>query len=525
MSRSRQTFTDERSERLLLGQLVAHPDRLAEMALPAEALHGTRRELFVALGAQANLDFGKLPRELRDLAFDVASEWREHPAPLHELVPALQEAAARARLAAAGRVLLRAATLDDATERDAQVAQALADVSTSAADPRVGVLLAEVEPEDVAWLWRGRLALGKLSILTGDPDVGKTTLALDLGARVSTGEPMPGETAWRAPAGVVIVTAEDGLADTIRPRLAAAGADLTRCLAARPEDEAVVLDAAGLVWLRRACVRVSAALIILDPLVAMMPGVVDGWRDQDVRAMLRPVSALAEELRAAVLAIRHTRKSGGRPIDAGGGSRGLGAAARVEMLAAINPEDPEGRVLARVKSNLSAPWPSLTYALVPEARTVRVQWGHESTHTAAALLAAAESEEGEGGTLSRAETIIRELLRDGPRPSRDLDAAAEAEGVSRRTLMRARAKLGILAVQRQRRWLVELPPADQEASGNGNGTVASWQPESPKADENRPDGAGGQESGSQSARVQSENAPGTLARPVDGREEDGSWSA
>src|SRR5439155_135891 len=170
--------------------------------------------------------------------------------------------------------------------------------------------------------------------------------ALGIAARVSTGAPMHGETRRRSPAGVVIVTAEDGLADTIRPRLYASGADLTRCLAARP-DESPSLDADGLVWLRRACARVGAALVILDPLVAMMPGAVDAHRDQDIRRMLRPIRALAEELNVAILAIRHLRKAAASsPTDAGGGSVGIGAAARVVMLAAGDPGNAGRHVLA-----------------------------------------------------------------------------------------------------------------------------------------------------------------------------------
>lgn len=260
---------------------------------------------------------------------------------------------------------------------------------TDAARERVGILLADVAPEPVAWLWGGRLARGKLTLLEGRPDEGKTTVALDLAARVTTGAPMPGEATRRAPAGVVVVTAEDGLGDTIRPRLDAAGADLTRVLAPTP-DEVVSLDEAGLAWLRRACARVDAALVVLDPLVALMPGAVDAHRDQDVRRMLRPLRALAEDCRVAILAVRHLRKAAAPTAkDAGGGSVGIGAAARIVMLAAPDPGDPDRRVLARTKGNLAPPWPSRAYRLVPaEGGSVRVEWLDESPHSADALLSA-----------------------------------------------------------------------------------------------------------------------------------------
>jgi hypothetical protein len=339
----------------------------------------------------------------------------------------------------------------DCTLSDDELRAALAGAPLWQAESDVGVLLAEVECEPVEWLWAGRLARGKLSILEGRPDEGKTTLALDLAARVSTGRPMPAEPAagTRPPAGVVIITAEDGLADTVRPRLDAAGADLARILAARSEDEAPSLDAEGLAWLRRACARVDAALVILDPLVALMPSRVDAHRDQDVRRMLRPLRALAEELNVAILAIRHLRKSlATDPRDAGGGSVAIGAAARIVMLAARDPDDAERRVLARVKSNLSAPWRSLRYALVPFADTVRIDWGDESPHDAAALLAAASDavENGEDRTrLDEAVEVIRAILAGGPVAVADARRQLRAAGVADRTADRARARLGVRA--------------------------------------------------------------------------------
>lgn len=339
----------------------------------------------------------------------------------------------------------------------------------------VGVLLADIEPEEVDWIWYGRLARGKLTILEGRPDEGKTSLALDLAARVSTGAPMPGSTTRRAPAGVVVVSAEDGLADTIRPRLEAAGANLTLTLAAR-SDESPSLDPHGLQWLRKACARVDAALVILDPLVALMPGAIDAHRDQDVRRMLRPLRALGEDCRVAVLAIRHLRKAMAASVkDAGGGSVGIGAAARVVMLAAPDPDHPDDRhhVLARVKGNLTAPWPSVTYELVGAAGTVRVEWGGESTQTAETLLAAVGDAE-DPGAVDAAMALVREVLADGPVASSQLDRAARAAGVAERTLRRARARLGVRASRIGHGWSVCLPEdgqGGQECQPSNSGSL------------------------------------------------------
>lgn len=326
-----------------------------------------------------------------------------------------------------------------------------------ARNEEVGVTLDHVEPEPVTWEWEGKLALGKIHLIEGRPDEGKTTLALDLAARETTGAPMPSSgTARREPAGVVVVTAEDGIADTIRPRLDAAGADVSRVLAPTA-DEIVSLDEAGLDWLRRACRRVDARLIVLDPLVALMPGAINYKDDQHVRLMLRPLRALAEECDVAVLGIRHLRKSAAiSPKDAGGGSVGIGAAARVVMLAAPDPDDPDRRILARVKGNLAPPWPSLSYRLVPAGGSVKVEWLGTSTHTAETLLAP-PVEQAETGALADACSVVQELLADGPMTSNDLSMAAKARGVSTKTLERARASLNVKPFKAGNTWHVRLP--------------------------------------------------------------------
>ncbi|HOJ20972.1 MAG TPA: AAA family ATPase [Armatimonadota bacterium] len=140
--------------------------------------------------------------------------------------------------------------------------------------------LADVQPEAVMWLWPGWLPRGKLALLDGDPGLGKSLITLDLAARVSRGASMPDGAGGGEPAGVVILTAEDDLSDTVRPRLDAAGADVSKiaALAAvrrRTEGGAEVLETPTLMdleALRQAIASVSAALVIIDPLMAYLPG-------------------------------------------------------------------------------------------------------------------------------------------------------------------------------------------------------------------------------------------------------------
>jgi hypothetical protein len=262
----------------------------------------------------------------------------------------------------------------------------------------VGRLLDGVEPEQVGWLYPKRIPLGKLTVVDGDPGLGKSATATDFGARVSVGRTWPDGAPCEV-GGVVICSAEDGLADTIRPRLEAAGADLSRVLAldtipdgdaerpiSIPEDLDVV---------RRGIERVGARLVIFDPLMAFLSADVNGHRDQDVRRALAPLAKLAEDTGAAILIVRHLNKTeGGNPLYRGGGSIGITGAARSALLVARDPEDDDRRVLATLKSNLSAPAPSLAFTLSEAANgAVRVEWKGSTPLDARTLLAVPSDDE------------------------------------------------------------------------------------------------------------------------------------
>ena len=179
----------------------------------------------------------------------------------------------------------------------ADAAELRAPVAIAATEGPVIVRLADVQPESVSWLWAGHIPLGKLTILEGDPGLGKSALTCDLAARVSTGRPMPDGTAG-VEGGVVFLSVEDGLADTIRPRLEAAGANLDRIVAFSgmrdSEGERLPTLPKDLVGLERTIRESSAALCVLDPLMAILGGEVNSWRDQDVRRALAPLAAMAE---------------------------------------------------------------------------------------------------------------------------------------------------------------------------------------------------------------------------------------
>jgi bifunctional DNA primase/polymerase-like protein/AAA domain-containing protein/primase-like protein len=330
----------------------------------------------------------------------------------------------------------------------------------------VTVSLATVKPEPVRWLWPARIPRGKLTMLDGDPGLGKSTLALDLTARLTTGRAFP-DGSRAETGGVVVLTAEDGLADTVRPRLDAMGGDAARVVALTGvrDAEGVLLPLTlpdHLDALRSAIAEVQAALAIVDPFTAFLASYVNSRIDHDIRRTLAPLAALAQETGVALLLIRHLNKTpGGNPLYRGGGSIGLIAAARSGLLVAEDPEDATQRVFAVVKANLAPRATSLVYRLESAPNGVaRVVWGGESVHTAATLLAVPENAE-DRNTLRDAKTWLRDFLTSGPKPPTEIGPAGRAAGYAWRTLERAKAQLGVQSVKRgfgdQGAWVWVLP--------------------------------------------------------------------
>lgn len=308
------------------------------------------------------------------------------------------------------------------------------------------VRLADVVPEEVAWLWGGRLARGKLAVLVGEPGIGKTFLSHDVAARLSTGAPWPD--GGLAPLGdVILLSAEDGPADTIRPRLDALGGDPARVTLLRAvhdaDGERHFSLATDLLALESAVVTRGAALVIIDPLSAYL-GDRDSYKDAEVRSLLAPLAAMAERTRAAILALMHTGKdSQRRAIHRVLGSVAFVAAARIVLAAGKDRDDEARRVLVSVKANLCAPAPALAYRIagVP----ARVEWepGTVEGVTADDVLGGGLPEDRE--ERHDADELLRELLRDGEVKSAEVHRAADAHGVSRRGLWAAKRRLGVRA--------------------------------------------------------------------------------
>lgn len=325
-----------------------------------------------------------------------------------------------------------------------------------ATEAAVLVQLASVEPERLTWLWEGRLPAGKIATIDGDPSVGKSTLSVDIAAHVSTGTPWP-DGAPCAVGDVLILSAEDGLADTIRPRLDAAGGDPARVhaltavrvagddgqLAERPPT------LADIAAITAAIHRVNARLVVVDVMMAFLPGKVDSHKDQDIRAVLSRLSKMCEETGATLVLLRHLNKSGGNsPMYRGGGSIGIVGAARVGYLIARDPDDPDTRIMACVKSNLAKEPESLSYRLesAPGSDVAHVVWTGVSSHDAFALI-----QNGREDTDDRNE-VDQWLLNLLDENQHRVDAkkaltAARSAGFSVDQAKRAKKRLGVESVK------------------------------------------------------------------------------
>jgi len=199
------------------------------------------------------------------------------------------------------------------------------------------IRLSDVQPERVSWLWPGRIPAGKLVTLDGDPSLGKSTLSLAFAAVITTGGTWPDNSPCAFPGDVILLSEEDGLADTVRPRLDAAGADVSRVHAVQgvtlPDGSLRPPTLADVEELHQLVTETGARLLIVDVLMAYLPSGADSHKDQDIRRVLSRLSALADATGCTVLLLRHLNKAkGGDPMYRGGGSIGIVGAVRAGML-------------------------------------------------------------------------------------------------------------------------------------------------------------------------------------------------
>jgi len=314
----------------------------------------------------------------------------------------------------------------------------------------VVTMLSTIEAREVQWLWPGHVPLGKLTIVAGRAGFGKSTISIDLAARLSTGRPMPGQTATTLPpSGVLIIACEDDPEDTIRPRLDAAGADCTRIGIfnfSNPDGRSrIPWTLSDPESLERALGMVpDCKLIIIDPIGAYY-GDLNSDSNSAIRGALLPIVEMIQRLGAAVIIIAHLNKAQhANAVDRIGGSGGLAAAARMVFVVDADPDDDTAAVLAHAKGNLCTPPPARRCRLTEADNGVaRVAWGDTIPMNGDELLAANIANRETGGALGDAVEFVRSRLADGPMDSTQLDEEANKAGVTPSALKRARKKLKI----------------------------------------------------------------------------------
>lgn len=318
------------------------------------------------------------------------------------------------------------------------------------------VIMSQVRPRVVQWLWRGRIALGENTVLDGDPGLGKTMWMMDLSARLTRGHEMPDGTLsdlGGRPRGVVILNCEDAKDTALAPRLLAAGADMDRVglIESVPgkdgetEFPEILRD---LPWIERAIKVVDAALVIVDPLVGFLGDSkeINANADQDMRRVLNPFGQLMRKMGAAGVVVRHLRKqAASSTLYRGSGSIAISATARGGLLVARDPEDrtKKRRILSVQKTNLAEEAGSLAYHITANHEGYPyVVWEGKSHHTAETLLAEPAGIE-EQTQAEEAVDFLEEELRAGPAMSHAVMAEAKRNGISLHTLRRARLQLEI----------------------------------------------------------------------------------
>lgn len=330
------------------------------------------------------------------------------------------------------------------------------------------ISLADTAAQQIDWFWQGYIPFGMLTGLYADPNVGKSTISLDLAARATTGGPMPDGSPGMGPANIIILSAEDPLAEVIRPRLDAAGADIRRVSTVTFWDDAAATERPLIIpddldRLESAIRERDAKLVVIDVLVAYLSGEVNSYRDQDVRRALGPLQAVAERTGAAIIVIGHpTKNSQQAPIYRVGGSIGIIGTYRACFVAAPAPDGSDLCVLAPLKMNLSKMPEAMSYRIDDAGGAGVVRWLGYSSHTSKTLLATSRPA-GHGEALQDAMDFLVDRLREGPIRATKVEEMARAEEISKATLRRAKKELGVEAEKVGQPgelgyWVWTLPP-------------------------------------------------------------------
>ena len=310
------------------------------------------------------------------------------------------------------------------------------------------IKMSEIQSQEVAWLWYPFIPYGKLTIVQGDPGDGKTTLVLNIAAKLSKGEGIDSEMKLTEPLTVIYQSAEDGLADTVKPRLEAAGAN---CENISVIDESIKSLSMIDERLEEAVIRTKAKLLILDPIQAYLGGGMDMNRANEARDMTKKLAALAEKYQCAIVLVGHMNKAAGnKAAYRGMGSIDFFAVARSVLLVGRVEGEANIRAVVQIKNNLAAFGHSKAFELSEDG----FHWLGDYEITADEVLGGIAPK---ANKLEQAKRLLREVAEtNNAMQSNEIFNLAEEQGISRRTLENAKKELGIKARRINNSWYWEL---------------------------------------------------------------------
>ncbi len=316
----------------------------------------------------------------------------------------------------------------------------------------------QVEIEKIDWLLYPFIPFGKVTIVQGDPGEGKTTMVLQIIAKLTKGEAvLPSDsdesdleekTMALEPVNVIYQTAEDGLGDTIKPRLLSAGADCSRVMVIDDNDQALTMMDARL---EEAIIKTNARLVVLDPIQGFLGTAVDMHRANEIRPLMKRVAVLAEKYHCAIILIGHMNKnSNGKSSYRGLGSIDFQAAARSVLIVGRIKDEPEIRVVCHVKSSLAPEGKSIAFRL---DKDTGFEWIGEYDISADDLL----SGDNRGQKIHAAKEFLKEILASGSVAQTKVAEEAESRRIKEKTLWNAKKELEIDSVKIGNQWFWMLP--------------------------------------------------------------------
>lgn len=306
------------------------------------------------------------------------------------------------------------------------------------------IKMSDIEAQEIEWLWYPYIAYGKLAIIQGDPGDGKTTLILNLAAKLTKGEGLDENMKVMEPMNVIYQTAEDGLADTVKPRLLQAGADCEKVLVIDESEKSLsMLDER----IEEALIKTGARVLILDPIQAYLGSGTDMNRANEVRNMTKRLAALAEKYKCAIILIGHMNKAAGnKAAYRGMGSIDFYAVARSVLLVGRVEGEPNIRAMVQIKNNLAEFGHAKAFRLSEEG----FRWLGDYEITADEVLGGYAPKINK---LEQAKDLLRELSKELEKvESNSIYDMAKEQNISKRTLENAKREMGIRAKRENGSW-------------------------------------------------------------------------